>query len=387
MKEYVNVFYFYNINTIGGIETFFNELVTKYSDYADITILYRTADEEQLKRLRKKVRCVRYKDGNKIKCKKAFFNYTIDVIDNIEAEEYIQIVHADFKTTPSKPNTHPKITKYISVSDLAGKSFEEITGLKTKTIYNPITIEEPKKALFLISATRLSDEKGKDRMRKLGDILNDAGIPYLWLIFTNDTNAINNHNIVYMKPRLDIRDYIAKADYLVQLSDGEAFCYSIVEALSLGTPVIATDMPVLKEIGCNKENAIIVDYELSNLDPNDLYKEFNFKYEPPKSEWQKELIKSKSNYKEELKMRFKVEALDAYEVKGIKDSVLKRIPEAGEQFEVDKERLDVLLGDNSYKVAFVKVAEVIEDIKEEVKEDIKETKKKPKRATKKKSVK
>ena len=51
-----------------------------------------------------------------------------------------------------------------------------------------------------------------------------------------------------MKPELDIRDYIADADYLIQLSDTESYAYSIVEAACLGTPIIATKMPVLDEM-------------------------------------------------------------------------------------------------------------------------------------------
>lgn len=94
-------------------------------------------------------------------------------------------------------------------------------------------LEKPKKVLNLISATRLTEEKGRDRMIKLGNILNNAEIPYLWTIFTNDSRKIQNDNIVYMPPRLDIIDYIANADFLVQLSDCEAYCYSVVESLTV----------------------------------------------------------------------------------------------------------------------------------------------------------
>ena len=266
-----------------------------------------------------------------------------------------------------KPNMHPKINKYISVSETVQKSFKEITGIDSELIYNPIEVEEPKKVLFLISATRLTYEKGKERIIKLASKLDNDNIPYLWLIFTDNTNEIVNPNVIYMKPRLNIIDYIKKADYLVQLSNAEGYCYSVVEALSVGTPVIVTNMPVMSEIGVNKDNGFILDFNLSNVDTKAIYeKEFNFKYEPPKSEWQKELIKSKSNYKEELKMKYLVEALNTYEERKIEDGVFKRILKAGEQFEVDKERLDVLLGDNTYKVAFVKL---VKEIKEELIED------------------
>jgi len=58
-------------------------------------------------------------------------------------------------------------------------------------------------------------------MEQLGNILNDNNIPYNWFVYTNDIDAINNPNIVYKKPCLNIIDHIANADYLVQLSDNE----------------------------------------------------------------------------------------------------------------------------------------------------------------------
>jgi glycosyltransferase involved in cell wall biosynthesis len=366
MAKYKNIFYFNHINKIGGIETFFYQLAKIYSEDNDITIFYKTADEKQLKRLKKLVRCVRWKN-EEIECEKAFFNFNLDAIDKIKADEYIQMLHGDYKAMGIKPNMHPKINKYISVSETVQKSFKEITGIDSELIYNPIEVEEPKKVLFLISATRLTYEKGKERIIKLASKLDNDNIPYLWLIFTDNTNEIVNPNVIYMKPRLNIIDYIKKADYLVQLSNAEGYCYSVVEALSVGTPVIVTNMPVMSEIGVNKDNGFILDFNLSNVDTKAIYeKEFNFKYEPPKSEWQKELIKSKSNYKEELKMKYLVEALNTYEERKIEDGVFKRILKAGEQFEVDKERLDVLLGDNTYKVAFVKL---VKEIKEELIED------------------
>lgn len=393
--KYNTVFYFANLNVIGGIETFFYQLAKKYND-RDITIFIKTGDRRQIDRLKEYVRVKFYK-GEKIKCKKIYFNYNLEIINNVEAEEYIQILHGDYKSMGIKPNTHPKINRYIAVSEIVKESFKELTGIDSKIVYNPYEKEDPKKVLFLLSATRLTYDKGKNRIIKLADMLDDAHIPYIWLIFTDNINEINNPNIIYMKPRLDIINYIKKADYLVQLSNAEGYCYSVVEALSVGTPVIVTDMPVMSEIGVNKDNGFILDFNLSNVDTKAIYeKEFNFKYEPPKSEWQKELIKSKSNYKEELKMKYLVEALDTYEEKKIGDGVLKRIPKAGEQFEVSKERLDVLLGDNAYKIAFVKlVKEVIEDVKLEEDEtagsvaikkiDIKEVK--PKTTTKKKVTK
>jgi hypothetical protein len=380
MLELEDIFYFYDINSIGGVETFFYQLAKQFKD-RDITVIYNNGDIAQVKRLKKYVRVVKY-TGQKIKCKKAYFNYNTNIIDNVEAEEYIGLIHADYKNIPYKPNTHPKLTRFIAVSETARKSFEELTGKQCEVIYNPYEIEKPKRVLNLISATRLTKEKGKDRIIKLGEELNKAGIPYLWTIFTNDKKEIDNSNIVYMKPRLDIIDYIANADYLVQLSSAEAFCYSIVEALSVGTPVITTNLPVLKEIGVNETNSFILDFNLSNLDVNKIYsKKFNFEYTPPKSEWDKEITNKKETYKEELKMKFKVIANNKFEEKNLICIDTGGIPKENEEFIVSKERLDVLLGDNKYNINFIKSSEaIIEDIKEAKEE-------KPKTTTKKKVTK
>lgn len=307
-----NIFYFYKINKIGGIETFFYYIAKKYKDY-DITIYYQDGDPKQIKRLKQYVRVKKY-NGEKIKCEKAFFNFNLDIIDNVEAKEYIQIAHGDYKAMGIKPNTHKKITKYLGVSKQVCKTYKEVTGYDTELVYNPIEIDEPKKVLNLISATRLTAEKGKNRIIKLSKMLDDAGIPYLWTIFTDNTKAIDNPNIVYMKPRLDIINYIANSDYLVQLSDNEGYCYSVVEALSVGTPVIVTDIPVFKELGLNKKNSFVLDFDLEKVPIDEIYKGLpKFEYKPKKDNWDKLLAKGESIYQKDLKTIVKVKCIKDYD--------------------------------------------------------------------------
>lgn len=304
MIEHKNCFYFRYISSIGGIETFFYYFAKKYKDQ-DIAIIYSEGDYKQIKRISQYVLLIKYK-GQKIKCDKMFFNFNIDIIDNVEAKEYIQIAHGDYKSLGIKPNTHPKINKYLGVSQLVCDTYKEITGYDTELCYNPIEIDKPKKILNLISATRLTYEKGKSRIEKLASMLDKANIPYLWLIFTDDTKAINNPNIIYMKPRLDIINYIANADYLVQLSDSDGYCYSVVEALSVGTPVIVTNTPVMKEIGVNSINGFILDFDLSNVDLKAIYKGLpKFTYTPKKDNYSKLLSKSKSTYESNKKVKVK----------------------------------------------------------------------------------
>ena len=332
-----NVFYLKRIAEIGGIETFFYYLAKKYADN-DITAYCEDGDAKQIERLKKYVRVKRYR-GEKIKCDKAFFNYCTDIIDNVEAKEYIQIAHADYEACRIKPNIHPKITKYIGVSKWVCDTYKKATGFDTELCYNPIEIEKPKKVLNLISATRLTDEKGKDRIKKLATLLDNAGIPYIWTIYTNDKDAIKNSNIIYAKPRLDIIDYIANADYLVQLSDAEGYCYSVVEALSVGTPVIVTKCPVFKELGVNKSNGFMLDFELNNVPIKEIYKGLpKFEYKPKADSWGKLLAKGESTYKKDLKTMVSVKAIQPY----YDIELSKNITPADPPFKVNKVRAETL---------------------------------------------
>ena len=164
---YSNIFYFRSINSIGGVESYFNYLAKKYQDL-DITVFYNEGDEQQLKRLSKLVRVEKY-EGQKLNCKKIFVNYSSEgILNNTEAEEYIFVIHADYQNQKNlRFVAHPKINRYIAVSKEAAKNFEEVTGIKAEVSYNPIMLEKPKKVLNLISATRLTEEKGRDRMIKL----------------------------------------------------------------------------------------------------------------------------------------------------------------------------------------------------------------------------
>lgn len=306
-----NIYWVGKLHVIGGVETAMYELAKQFTDY-DFVIYYNDIPAEQLRRLKKYVKCVKYK-GEKLKCKKLFMNYDISIIDNVEAEEYIEIVHCVFEKNTAKPHIHDKITKYYAVGIEACESFKRLTGKQCEVLHNLLEIEKPRKILRLISATRLASDKGKIvwRMQQLIYALERANIPYEWKIFTNGQHLINGKGIIYMQPTLDIRDYIADSDYMVQLSDTEAFCYSVLESLYLHVPVIVTPIPCFDEMGVeNGKNGYILDFDMKNIPIEDIYnKKPKFDYQPFKNEWLDKIEKAKGNYKEELKMKFKVRAL------------------------------------------------------------------------------
>ena len=252
----------------------------------------------------------------------------------------MQIIHTDKKYNGKPIKLNSKIDRYIGVSKIVCKHFEELTGVKCELCYNPIFIEKPKKVLKLISATRLTAEKGKNRMIQFASGLEQAGIPYQWLIFTNDTTAIDNPNIVYKQPKMDIIDYIANADYLVQLSDqGEGYGYAPAEALSVGTPVIVTPCDSFLEIGVkNNENGFVVDFDMQNINYIDIYKKsLKFDFKAKEDNYKNILVKSKNTYKEDLEKIVKIKVLDKFITKEGKTVKL------GDIIEVNKVRAENLV--------------------------------------------
>lgn len=340
---YTNLFYISHFNVIGGIETYIYELAKKYHKY-DITVMYSSGDSKQIARLRKYVKVIKI-PKDKVKCKRLFIMYKCD-LDKFEADYIIQITHADYEAQNLKPNLDQRINEHYAVSKSVAKTYTKISGLETKVCYNPITIDKPKKILKLISATRLTKEKGKDRMTKLANILTNANIPFIWLVFTNDLNAIDNPNVIYMKPRLNIRDYIKEADYLVQLSDTEAWCYSVLESLCLGTPAITTPVECFKEMGIeNGKTGYYIDFNVKDVPIDDIYNNIpKFEFKAPKDIYDKLLLKEPSKYNP--KEMVKVRVLRKYQ-----DLVL------GEYLEKDKE-LDMYIY-RAYELEEKKLIEIL----------------------------
>ena len=295
--KFENVFYFKKISSIGGCESFFWYLSQLYKNFI---IMYREGDSEQIKRFAKNVEVIKYQDKyGTIKCKKFFCNYGLDI--PVEAEEKYHIIHCDYKHTDFKPIMYPGF-KYIGVSQLACDSFKELTGVEAELIYNPVVVNKtnaPKLTdkIHLISATRLTKEKGGERINQLATMLDKAGIEYEWDIYTNRQYRWNSKNIVWKQPKLDLNKEIEESTYLVQLSSHESFGLSVAESLSLGTPVIVTDIPAFKEIGCKHgENAIICDLDMRHVDIDLIKKGLKkFTYKAPTNNWDK-YLSDKSNY-------------------------------------------------------------------------------------------
>ena len=316
MKTYhlKNVIYFPSFNIVGGVETFCYEMALKYGKDYDITILYQNGDPQQMAKIAKVARVIRIKTDDKIICDVFIFGWGFDILKNVTADRYIQTFHADYINRNLNPCPDPCITDRFGVAENTTKGIREHYdwAADIRTMYNPYTIKKPRKVLNLVSATRLTPEKGFERMKILCKALDDAGVPFLWVVFTDHPQVSPHPSMLIAECKVEgILDYIANADYLVQLSDTEGYSYSIVEALSVGTPVIATDFAVAREQGIEDgKTGWILPMDMSKIPIDKIVKGIKkFTWTPPESHYEEVLVKGKGNYEEEMKRPVRIRSL------------------------------------------------------------------------------
>ena len=147
---------------------------------------------------------------------------------------------------------------------------------------------------------------------------------------------------------------MAAADYLVQLSDCESYCYSVVEALSYGVPVITTPLPVLKELGVNETNSITLAFDLSNMDEvvrKMRLRKAKFKYKAPVERWNELLVAAPSTYAQDMKKIYEAEVIHKF--KDAKNGNKQRL--VGETFKATLARIEEI--NEAYIQPLVKIKE------------------------------
>lgn len=259
------VVYCANMQKIGGIETWLFYWCQNMKDDYDIMIVFRdNMDGRQIARLSKIVRVYKLMNVG-IDCEVLINTRITDEIPKqIRAKKIIQMVHGCYSALFCC-DIQPNRDTVVCVSEVVAKSY---TNLKDyKVIHNFLSIEEPKPCLFLITASRFTREKGGERMLKLASALKKAEIPFIWFVFSHqDTELVEG--MIKMPETMDVRSFIQKCDYLIQLSDSEGFGYSIVEALEMGVPVITTPVEVLEELKFRDGiDGYIVPFDMVDIHP------------------------------------------------------------------------------------------------------------------------
>lgn len=185
---------------------------------------------------------------------------------------------------------------FIAVSDAVKKSAEKYLGFKNiKVIYNsidpdkfkPLTKEEKiiarekfgilGESVVLGSVARLDFQKGHiflfralndRRLRSLNIKLLLAGDGPLESLLKEEAERLKlRDRIIFLGKRKDVREMVGCCDIFILPSVYEGFGVSLLEAMALKIPCLASDVGGIKEIIANGKNGILVkpcsDSELS----------------------------------------------------------------------------------------------------------------------------
>jgi len=275
------ILYHSSFSHFGGVETFCEAFCKRLSPYFNITLLSPNLSHQKTLDIAKHCNVKTWQPEGLYEADIVIFATAWGIIpENLTAKKFIQMIHADYEAYIKGWNfiykRHPQTTHHVCVGKNVGKMFTKVTGYKCdKVIYNllPDLTQHPKQdneILTLITASRISKEKGFERMVKLANLIT---IPYKWDVYGLSDSSYAKNIIGHFPEQVSFKGYsnnilpeIAKADYLVQLSDTEGMPYSLLESLSQLTPVISTNYPAAKELITDGVNGFILDMDLKNYE-------------------------------------------------------------------------------------------------------------------------
>lgn len=231
-----------NTALIGGIETWIYNFCVNMYKYYDIIVMYDDMVPQRIEALYPYVEVIKRTDKKIVTDTLIVNRITDHDPPNVDYKQKIQMVHI-CQMGRYKVPTDNDITVYVS--DHCKKTYDAEEG----AVIHNMTAKKRPCPLLLVSAMRTTYEKGMERMVKLSELMTKYHIYHKWLLFTDGPIKNATPSMIRMNPSLDIQTFLSHADYLVQLSDEEAFCYVILEALESGTAVITTPLGILEEIG------------------------------------------------------------------------------------------------------------------------------------------
>ena len=266
------LFYHSHLSEMGGVETFTYNFCYLYKDYFDITLLYCSANRKRLEMMKELVKTTRYKEGKHYDTDIYIRNSVWGKIPNNITYKYdIEMRHADYNHLLKlgllgKQYKPSGIKHIVACGKHVAKMSDDIFGDDPKVLYNPVLpVMKTKKVFHFVSFMRIDKYKGIERMNMFYTMLKNAGIPFEWNIFTNSKYKSKVDEIHFWKARQGLEnyvDYLNDADYSVLLSDSEGCPYQVLESLSYHVPVIATDIPAIRELITDSVNGYIIPLDM-----------------------------------------------------------------------------------------------------------------------------
>ena len=279
------------LNNIGGIETACDHLARTFKD-EDITFVVNALSDgamDLVERLREYHEVILDLDQDRTHEADVIIFFTPIMIETdiskYKARKMYQVVHSDigglmeyqrwqdFKWSPD-----PRIDKVLAVSDTVQKGIKEKLGIDSvvvPNIFNP----RPDRRVFLFMS-RATSEKGLDKVLKMADKFDEAKKDYTLIISSRVDPygplwpAIqSNPRIMHVDSSMYNDVLYRCADYLVQLSGIESYCYTIREALAHKVAVIGSKIPEIQKVIKDGVNGYLLDDDLGNLDIEKIFNE------------------------------------------------------------------------------------------------------------------
>jgi len=295
-------FYYHHINSIGGVEIAILNLIEKLQSEYHVTIAYtaKDSDIEMLIRMSKYANIVNL-NHRTLEVDTVVYCSIYCQKDKIKATRELRWLHGcltDMKVRLPKE----KIDDYIAVGKICKEQLDsQLINQESTLIYNELNSdifklagkEKKNKKLTLVTVSRISREKGFERMLKIHEKIKH--LDYVWNIVGSGYDKKYEEQIKKQAPNNWLFHgklenpfpFIKNADFLLQLSDYEAFGFVLLEALVLGTTVITTDYSSASEM-INDTNGYIIKKDLSDFTPELLVKkEFKHEHKSGFEQWKK----------------------------------------------------------------------------------------------------
>lgn len=295
-KKIVLLQHYYN--DIGGIETFLLNFCKRFGDEYDMTLVCRDISLENAIMLSKYVNVI-IELTSPIECDICIITSVLvddEYFQQIRYKEIYQMIHSDWTAMKKfwdwKFRERDSKTKYIAVSESARESF--LKEFNRDSVVIPNILDNEKYDIRLVSFTRLTEEKGYERMKKLCDYFKKYKVKYVWDVFgTNPLGYVGYGNMVLHSPIREGQRVMGGYDYVVQLSDTESFCLSMYEALQNHVPVLVTPFPNAKFDIKDGKNGYILPFDMKLTEKdikkiiNNIPKNVDYKQEGVDELWKK----------------------------------------------------------------------------------------------------
>lgn len=356
------IVYFPYFNQIGGIETYIYNWCAALHDQYDITVICESGSPQQLRRIYEYVNVEIFNPSKTYQCD-ILINHCSwkKTPNNFHSKKTYKIIHADYEIFDKQYGLHlvNDADGYIAVSNNATESAKNIYNMKVDTIFPFMgKVPERQKILRLISATRLTVEKGFTHMLDLIKKFREKNIPIEWHVYTDSTvNTEDYPEIIKHDTELSIASKLSNYDYLVQLSDTETFCYSVREALQCGVPVICGKIPAFEGVVIDGYNGYKLNLTMEDVDVEMIYNNIprDFTYDSHENEIANAWRAILGNPKPQT--RKSVETLTLKALMSYNDIQLNRYVNEGELIEVDPMRALELINCTNTRPALCRVIE------------------------------